>query len=278
MAKKSSALYSSLFGDLKTACLQHGLTFNPGTIMSDFESGLIPAIRLEFPNTQHKGCHFHMCQVNLIVNFNRFTGLEYFIAISMVSFFCLKQNHVLLYFQAIWRKVVSLGLADVYKTNQNCYVQIRQLMALAFAPLVLVRQTFHILSNAADQALAPLFAYFHTEWILNADAPPRMWNVHGQDIRTNNSVEGWHARFKKIVRKRHPNLWELLIELQREQAATEVAVQQITGGQKVNTVKRKYRKIQKQIRKLTRRYRSGNPPLSLTRYIQRVSYLLAKYD
>lgn len=66
MADKSTALYRSMFSDLKNKCQQHGLLFNPATIMSDFESGLIPAVRQEFPNVQHKGCHFHMCQVIMV--------------------------------------------------------------------------------------------------------------------------------------------------------------------------------------------------------------------
>ena len=41
----------------------------------------------------------------------------------------------------------------------------------------------------------------------------------------------WHNRMKKISRKVHPNLYEILELFQREQAATEVTIQQLeTGG------------------------------------------------
>ena len=39
------------------------LPWNPKMIVSDFESGLIEAVRAQFPNTHHTGCHFHFTHV-----------------------------------------------------------------------------------------------------------------------------------------------------------------------------------------------------------------------
>ena len=40
----------------------------------------------------------------------------------------------------------------------------------------------------------------------------------------------WHNRKKRIARKAHPNLYEVLELFQREQAATEVIIQQLEAG------------------------------------------------
>jgi hypothetical protein len=52
-----------VFKALKTACQNLGLQLQPAD-MTDFETGMIPAIQQEFSTTRHKGCHFHHCQVN----------------------------------------------------------------------------------------------------------------------------------------------------------------------------------------------------------------------
>ena len=39
---------------------------------------------------------------------------------------------------------------------------------------------------------------------------------------TNNHVEGWHSRLKKVVGKVHPNIFEIVEAFKKEQASTEV--------------------------------------------------------
>lgn len=152
-------------------------------------------------------------------------------------------------------------------------------MALAFAPLVIVRQTFHLLEMAADPRLQPLFAYFRQEWIITI--PPKMWNVYKLQLRTNNDLEGWHLRFKSIVSRHGPNLWHLLSCIQQEQAATEVVMLQISAGQRVSTQNNKYVKIQGNLDVLLKRYkksgRNGRRPMTATEYITGVSHNLAQY-
>ncbi len=177
--------------------------------------------------------------------------------------------------QAIFRKVRELqGLAHLYSTDAQIRQQIRQLMALAFAPLALVRQTFYLLRAASDPRLAPLFDYFNQTWLRAIQ--PRMWNVFNVDIRTNNNLEGWHSRFQKIVARHRPNLWQLLEAIQHEQAATEVAIQQVAAGRRVHTGNSKYKRITKQLKRLRRDYNRGR--LTLTQYITGVSYNLAQYQ
>ena len=55
--------------------------------------------------------------------------------------------------------------------------------------------------------------------------------------RTNNNVEGWHN--KRVVRKAHPNVYELIEIFKQEQAHTEVSTAQLaTGSQPPKRVKK----------------------------------------
>jgi hypothetical protein len=40
--------------------------------------------------------------------------------------------------------------------------------------------------------------------------------------RTNNYVEGWHSRLKKVVGKPHPNIFELIKVMKKEEATTKM--------------------------------------------------------
>jgi hypothetical protein len=63
MAEKTSAMYQTVFTSLKTRCQQLGQNFDPSEVMSDYESGLISAVRAAWPGTRHRGCFFHYNQV-----------------------------------------------------------------------------------------------------------------------------------------------------------------------------------------------------------------------
>jgi MULE transposase domain len=63
MSQKSTEMYISMFAELKRQCSGRGFQFQPNEIMSDFESGVIPAVSQEFPAARHNGCFFHFCQV-----------------------------------------------------------------------------------------------------------------------------------------------------------------------------------------------------------------------
>ena len=56
-----------------------------------------------------------------------------------------------------------------------------------------------------------------------------MWKYYAHTT-PNNHLKGWHNRMKRIARKAHPNLYEVLELFQREQAATEITIQQLEPG------------------------------------------------
>lgn len=66
MQRKTRAAYERVFRSLKMLALSvcpTGLT--PAMIVTDFETGIIPAIAIEFPNSYHHGCYFHYTQALL---------------------------------------------------------------------------------------------------------------------------------------------------------------------------------------------------------------------
>ncbi|KRZ05321.1 PiggyBac transposable element-derived protein 3 [Trichinella zimbabwensis] len=95
---KDIGTYGYIFQALidKAAVLEVDL--NPDTIICDFETALIPAIRGYFPNTRVQGCYFHFCQ-------------------------------------AVHRKVGELGLKTRYRQHEETKRKIRMLLATAFLPV-----------------------------------------------------------------------------------------------------------------------------------------------
>ena len=71
--------------------------------------------------------------------------------------------------------------------------------------------------------------YFQGNWMSGA-YPLSSWNVHNLSCRTNNHMEGWHSKLKKVVGKAHPNVFEIVRVFKMEQAAVDVAVAQLLAG------------------------------------------------
>jgi hypothetical protein len=76
---KRAATYVTFFNVIQNEAIALGLTFDPTVIMSDFESGIIRAVTVQFPNAGHRGCHFHFTQVCVICYkfFNIFSNLVF---------------------------------------------------------------------------------------------------------------------------------------------------------------------------------------------------------
>ena len=57
------------------------------------------------------------------------------------------------------------------------------------------------------------------------------WNIYRNDsFRTNNHLEGWHNYLKRLVGKAHPNFYEFVEIIQKEQTATKVFMLQLEAG------------------------------------------------
>ena len=65
----------------------------------------------------------------------------------------------------------------------------------------------------------------------NPKFPPRLWSVYERVLddepMTTNVLEGWHRRFRSIVAKHHPNIYDFIGCLRSENSRTETQVKQL---------------------------------------------------
>ena len=173
--------------------LQHDLSLS--SLLTDFELAIIQVVRAVLPATSTKGCYFHFCQ-------------------------------------ALHRKIQQLDLQVEYQQNNELRNFVRKVAALAFLPLRYVR-----LGWTGVKATVPALPridvfvdYFGSTWI-SGNFPPALWNISEiGDCHTNNNLEGWHSKLKKIVGKAHPNVFEIVWTFKLEQAAVELSVAQLQAG------------------------------------------------
>ena len=144
--------------------------------------------------------------------------------------------------QCLWRKVQSLGLVEEYKEDGSIRQFIQKSAAIAFVPSNFVRVAWDGLKTEIPDhdKMKNYSDYFDQNW-MNGQFKPCMWNYFAHSgPRTNNHLEGWHNRLKRIARKGHPNFYEVLELFQKEQAATEVTISQL---QAIGLHKAKRRKV-----------------------------------
>lgn len=112
--------------------------------------------------------------------------------------------------------------------------------------------------------------YFDTTWI-NGQFRLHQWNYYDYDgPRTNNHVEGWHSRLKRIVDKPHPNIFEIVDVIKREQATMEMKWEQYAAGATQPPRKKRYVQRDEKIRKLFERFQNGES--SLAEYLSSVRH------
>ena len=197
LPNKTRETYERVFELLKQKCADLDIEFHPTSVMSDFELAIIQAIQLAFPQTIPKGCYFHFCQ-------------------------CLT------------RQVQALGMQVRYREEQEIRTFIRKTAALAFVPVRYIRLAWQAIKaeapNEPGTCIADFIAYFEQTWLVE-NYPPSLWNVFNMEtVRTNNRVEGWNSKLKKRVEKAHPNVFEIVEVFKKEQAASEVSIQQLAAG------------------------------------------------
>lgn len=114
--------------------------------------------------------------------------------------------------QALWRKLVDLGLGPAYRrkgseTRKIC----RRLMCLPFLPHGKIVRIFHQLKRSAVGKVTRLCEYIFRVWIspLTATSPPKTWSVFMKVVRT----KGWHNRLNRKIRVAHPNFYKLVKSL-----------------------------------------------------------------
>ena len=72
--------------------------------------------------------------------------------------------------------------------------------------------------------------YKERTW-LNGQFQLTTWNVFIEDgPRTNNNLEGWHNKVKKIAGKSHLDIFEMVELYKLQQTSTEVGLRQLMAG------------------------------------------------
>ena len=90
--------------------------------------------------------------------------------------------------------------------------------------------------------------YFIETWLGDdSKFPIPLWNVFSvlNNRRTNNSVEVWNNKFFKLAGKAHPNIYEFLTTVKKEQAGTELKLAMQDAAIPPPAKKRKYQDINK---------------------------------
>ena len=156
----------------------------------------------------------------------------------------------------------SLGLAGEY----NCPIDdtfkmfVNKMAAVAFCPPQFVRTAWLGVKQEAPQVsrVDELLSYFEQTWMIG-QFHPRQWNYFDfEGPRTNNHVEGWHSRLKKVVGKAHPNVYEIIEVFQNEEATVRMKLLNFETGAAQAPRRRKVRDMERRLRVLFARFKDGN--------------------
>lgn len=230
-------------------------TFNPETIMVDFEAAAINSLHEYFPNTRIRGCFYHFSQ-------------------------------------CLWRKIQSCAeVLSRYINDEIFALNIRKLLSIAFVPPNDVIASFEQLTNfnffnLNSELLQPLMDYIEDNFIGRYLRPPQrrtppfphtLWNqyeaVQTHIARTNNNVEGWHNGFSRLVQSHHPDIYSFIKKLQLEQAKNELKITQLISGMQNNSQRRIYRDVDERLERVVSSYGS----VSLEDYLTGLSHNLNYY-
>ena len=99
------------------------------------------------------------------------------------------------------------------------------------------------------------------------------WNHYDTEgPRTNNHLEGWHNKLKKRVGVAHPNIYKVIDEFKKEQAANEVKMEQYAAGGQRRKRTKKYREVEERLQRLKNDLTTGTK--TYIEYGDAASYIL----
>ncbi len=165
----------------------------------------------------------------------------------------------------------AFRLLPSYETLPEIRGEIRQLMALPVLPPDNIRSVFGKMEERVPNELLPLYKYYRRFWIESVG--PERCSVFGREIRTNNHLESWHAGFNKLVGRRHPNLFQLIDAIRKEQENSEQVQLQLAVGKTVIRSYPTYRNLNKRIEVLTEKFRAGS--ITDEHFSRAIGYCLA---
>ena len=127
-----------------------------------------------------------------------------------------------------------------------------------------------------DEKIREIAAYFDEAWF-DSDIRPHIWNYYRHcGPRTNNHLEGWHNCMKRISRKAHPNLYEVLELFQREQVASEVTILQLEANGARRQKRRKVIEREQKIKALADELANGDKDIDS--YVSAIRYCVVSLN
>ncbi|XP_046339071.2 uncharacterized protein LOC124120313 [Haliotis rufescens] len=203
------------FEYIQEAAHNLGFDWTPRVFQLDFERAAHNAVQSVFATTHTRGCFFHFTQ-------------------------------------CMWRRVQKEGLATEYPSVEEVKKVVRRASALPLVPLDMVEDVWAdaIADRPQGVKVTRFMDYVTTTWVEGSWSKD-LWNHFGnQGRRTNNNLEGWHHHLNKSAQKTHPNIFEVVNLLKREQSLTEVRVEQLGAHPRAPARERKYRVIDSRLRAL----------------------------
>lgn len=127
----------------------------------------------------------------------------------------------------------------------------------------LVDTTFY---REFESDLSRLLDYFEETWIgkidrngkrKNPKSSINIWNYYSNEHnipKTNNSVEGWHNGFSSILNAVHPNIWNFIKALQKEEKLNRLKMIQYCSGTEPSQKRKKYKDTAERITKICQKF------------------------
>ena len=215
MTSKSKENYEQLFQELNNFSEEAtNQILEPPVIITDFEQAVINVVQIEFPDSIHKGCFFHLCQ-----NF--------------------------------WRKIQALGLAIEYGESEDFSNKLRLITALAFLQPSEIPSAFDQIKPLMTPNTTELVQYFEENYVHGKPRrrrfrnqavtrnppqfPPELWSIYelidNGYPRTQNIIEGWHQRWNTLIGRSHVGVYTIIDEMRKEQHQTELQIESIIRGE-----------------------------------------------
>jgi hypothetical protein len=239
LQKKNLNTYSRMFEILKELLPN----LSPRKVLVDFEKACMSAALIAFPQTDVKGCHFHLCQ-------------------------------------SLIRKINSVGLKAAFESDIEVKLKLKSLAALAFVPVQEVRTVFdEVAATFPDEdSYNEVLTYFFSTYIEGAAGrdpqfPIRIWNQYeaaaDQSPKTTNCCEGFHNALNSIFHCSHPSIWFLFDGLQRDIANRRLILTKAQVGQP-EVKRKKYDLLHQQVANVVQGYQAEQDKL---KYLRRMANL-----
>ena len=234
LGSKTEEIYSKMFEILIIKGYEKfGVTLMPELIVTDYESGIIPAIKKIFFVPQHNGCWFHFSQ-------------------------------------RIYRKFQDQGLALAYQQNPSVQNVARRLFSLPFIPPNKIPQAFNSYENTIRNIyndypnLEQIINYVKNFWI-HGHLPLEFWNVFDRPVtmRKTNKCENWNRGWNNDIGTSAPNFWKVLKKLGDHELESRLDIRRISRGEPARGKEKKYRNLDHKILRLKYSYLDENISLDM---------------